>query len=155
MDVKDFSEIADDFHARVSRIVWCTVATTDRQGRLRSRILHPIWEGPKGWIMTGRNTLKTKHLEASPWISLTYWDPQHEQVYADCKATWNDDEAEQERIWALFKETPEPYGYDPSIIWPDGPSSPECGLLELDPWRIEVSGLGAMMTGQPPRVWRG
>ena len=36
------------------RIVWCTVATVDRRGRPRSRILHPYWErtpdGLVGWI---------------------------------------------------------------------------------------------------------
>ena len=45
MDVTDFSEIAEEFDARVKKIVWCTVSTIDRQGRPRSRILHPIWEG--------------------------------------------------------------------------------------------------------------
>lgn len=154
MDVNSFAEIEADFAERVARIVWCTVATTDRQGRLRSRLLHPIWEGSKGWIMTGRQSHKAKHIESSPFVSLCYWDPQHEQVYADCRATWNDDVAEKERIWALFKSTPEPYGYDPVHFWPEGPTSPACGLLELDPWRIEVSSLGDMMAGKPARVWR-
>ena len=158
MDVESFSEIESEFNARVERIVWCTVATTDRKGRLRSRLLHPIWEAktenPRGWIMTGRNSHKAKHIEVNPHITLTYWDPQHEQVYADCHAQWNDNPDEKQRIWTLLTSTPEPYGYDPIGFWPEGPTSPDCGLLQLDPWRVEVSSLPDMMTGKPPKVWR-
>ena len=38
------------------RIVWCTVATVDRRGRPRSRVLRRYWEhtadGLTGWITT-------------------------------------------------------------------------------------------------------
>lgn len=85
MDVQ-FSDIEEEFLERIAKTVWCTMATVDRKGRPRSRIIHPIWEGSTGWILTGRNTLKTKHLEGTPYVSLTYWDPDHKQVYADCKA---------------------------------------------------------------------
>ena len=54
MDVATFDEIKDEFNARVQRIVWCTVTTIDQKGRPRSRILHPIWDGPTGYIATGR-----------------------------------------------------------------------------------------------------
>ena len=36
--------VQDEFIATAHRIVWCGVATVDRRGRPRSRILHPIWE---------------------------------------------------------------------------------------------------------------
>ena len=39
-----FSELEPEFIRRVARIVWCTVATIDRKGNPRTRILHPIWE---------------------------------------------------------------------------------------------------------------
>ncbi|MEM6703578.1 MAG: pyridoxamine 5'-phosphate oxidase family protein [Acidobacteriota bacterium] len=158
MDVASFGEIEGEFNQLVERIVWCTVATTDRKGRLRSRLLHPIWEttseAPKGWIMTGRNSLKSKHIAVNPYITLSYWDPQHEQAYIDCHAAWNDDVAEKKRIWDLLLSSPEPYGYDPVAFW-EGPESPDCGLLELAPWRVEVSKLAEMMTGKPALVWRG
>ena len=93
MDVASFTEIEDEFMARVRRIVWCTVATVDRQGRPRTRILHPIWEGSTGWIGTSPISLKAKHLERNPYVSLSYWDPQHQQIYADCKAEWHNDVA--------------------------------------------------------------
>jgi general stress protein 26 len=155
VDVASFDEIQEEFTRRVERIVWCTVATIDRQGRPRSRMLHPLWEGTTGWIATGRNGLKTKHLAGNPHVSLTYWDPKHEQVYADCTATWEDDLGEKRRLWGLYKSTPEPVGYDPGLFWPGGPEDPSFGLLRLTPWRIELSSLGGMATGKPPLVWRG
>jgi general stress protein 26 len=79
MDVTDFSEIEKEFTERIARIAWCTMTTTDRKNRLRARIIHPIWEGPAGWIATGRHSHKAKHLAHSPWVSLSYWDPQHQR----------------------------------------------------------------------------
>ena len=154
MDVSSFAEIEAEFHKRVARIVWCSVATVDRQGRPRTRILHPIWEGATGWIATGRHSLKEKHLAASPYMSLSYWDQEHEQIYVDCAAEWQDDPSEKQRIWELYKDTPPPLAYDPQIIWQAGPSDPGYGLLRLRPWRIELFALKDMITGTPPRVWR-
>ncbi len=139
--------------ARARRIVWCSVATVDRAGRPRTRILHPIWERSTGWIATGRETLKTKHLALNPYVSCSYWDQQHQQIYADCKAEWVDDHAEKLRIWDLYKNTPPPLGYDPGIIWQNGPDDAGYGLLKLTPWRIELYGLGGVMTGAAGDVW--
>lgn len=153
MDVASFAEIEQEFLQRVARIVWCSVATVDRKGRLRTRILHPIWEGATGWIATGRHSLKEKHLAGNPYVSLSYWDQEHQQVYADCCAEWVDGKAEKLRIWELYKNTPPPLGYDPGIIWRGGPDDPTYGLLKLTPWRIELFALGDLFTGTPPKVW--
>jgi general stress protein 26 len=156
MEVASFADIADEFNARVARIVWCTVATVDLKGRPRTRILHPIWEGSTGWIATGRHSHKAKHLAHNPYVSLSYWDQQHQQIYADCRAEWVDDAATRRRIWDLYKNTPPPLGYDPAIIpvWKDGPDTPEFGVLKLTPWRIELFAINQMATGQEPAVWR-
>lgn len=154
MNVASFSEIAEEFHKRVSRIVWCTVATVDTKGRPRTRILHPIWEGPTGWIATGRHSLKEKHLAKNPNVSLSYWDQEHQQIYVDARAEWRDDPAEKLRIWQLYKSTPPPLGYDPQIIWQAGPDDPGYGLLKLTPRRIELYALADLITGKPPQVWR-
>jgi general stress protein 26 len=151
MEVKSFAEIEDEFMARVRRIAWATVATVDRRGRPRTRILHPIWEGATGWIATGRQSHKAKHLAANPWVSVSYWDAQHQQIHADCKAEWVDDLGERKRIWELYKSTPPPLGYDPAIIWPSAEDA-SFGLLKLTPWRVELFGLAQMATG--PQVWR-
>jgi general stress protein 26 len=153
-DVNDFAEIEPEFLRRVSRIVWCSVATVDRAGRPRQRILHPIWEGSTGWIATGRHSLKEKHLAKNPYVSLSYWDPQHEQVYVDARAEWADDPAEKRRIWELYKATPPPLGYDPQMIWREGVDDPAYGLLKLTPWRIELFALKDLATGAGPQVWR-
>ena len=152
MDVASFEEIAVEFQARTARIAWCTVATVDAKGRPRSRILHPIWEGSTGWIATGRQSFKARHLEGNPYVSLTYWDPQHEQVYADCLAAWEDDPAEKARIWDLYGSTPPPLGYDLALFF-RSKENPGYGLLRLQPWRIELSSLSGMMRGEGPRVW--
>ena len=154
MDVAAFSEIEAEFTARISRIVWCTVATVDLKGRPRTRILHPIWEGSTGWIATGRESHKARHLAANPFVSLSYWDGQHQQVYADCKSAWEDSAEEKRRIWDLYKTTPPPLGYDPGMIWQDGPGNRDYGLLKLTPWRIELWSLNDMISDKPPLVWR-
>lgn len=154
METKNFGDIEAEFQARVQRIVWCTVATVDRRGRPRTRILHPIWEGTTGWIATGRQTLKTKHLADNPYVSCSYWDQQHQQIYVDCKAEWVDAKPEKDRIWDLYGKTPPPLGYDLGMIWQGGKDDPTYGLLKLTPWRIELWGLTDLMTGKEPQVWR-
>jgi general stress protein 26 len=161
MEVASFAEIEEEFLARIKKIVWCSVATVDREGRPRSRVLHPIWEGSTGYIATGRSSFKAKHLARNPHVSLMYWYPDLEHglagaqlVYVDARTEWLDAAADRRRIWDLFKNTPPPLGYDPAMIpvWKDGPDSPEFGVLKLTPWRIELSGIAEMM-GQEPRVW--
>ncbi|HEY7801816.1 MAG TPA: pyridoxamine 5'-phosphate oxidase family protein [Dehalococcoidia bacterium] len=152
-EATSFAEIQPEFMARVSRIVWCTVATVDRKGRPRARILHPIWEGATGWIATGRQSLKAKHIASTPFVSLSYWDPKHEQVYADCAAAWEDDIDEKRRLWDLYKSTPPPLGYDLALFW-KSPDDPALGMLKLTPWRIELSALADLPAGRPPLVWR-
>jgi general stress protein 26 len=151
-EVASFSEIEEEFMRRISRIVWCTVTTVDRQDRLRARMLHPVWEGSTGWIATGRDSFKAKHIAHNPFVSLSYWDPQHEQVYAECRAEWEDDPAEKQRLWEFYKATPAPLGYDLAMFWKNA-DDPAYGLLRLTPWRIELSSLGDMMKGQAPQVW--
>lgn len=150
MEYDNFSVIEEEFHRRIGKIVWCTFTTIDRMNRPRSRMMHPVWEGNQGWVATGRQTLKARHLAANPWVSLCYWDPDHEQVYADCKAEWADDAVTRQRVWDLYKELPPPMGYDLSMFWPDGPGQTEFGVLRLTPWRIELSSLSNLNENQ---VW--
>ena len=158
MEVSEFPEIRSEFQRRVERIVWCNVATMDRRDRPRSRILHPVWEYPEdqpvGWIATGRHTLKTKHLDRNPFVSLTYWDPEHEQVMAECRASWEDDPDEKARIWNLICSAPEPVGYDLNMFWPGGLDDPNFGAMKLQPWRLELWSLAALARREEPKVWR-
>lgn len=159
MEVVSFADIAERFNECVNRLVWCTVTTIDRKGRPRSRILHPVWEGSTGWIATGRTSLKAKHIAENPYVSVTYFDLPadnplgQKQVYVECKADWEDDAAEKQRLWDLIKNAPPPVGYDPALFFQSA-ESPEFGMLRIKPWRIELSALSDMMTGQEPQIWR-
>jgi len=137
------AETAPAFVDMAHRIVWCTVATVDPEGRPRTRILHPIWEWDGdalvGWIATAPTPLKRRHLDAHPDISLTYWDPTHDTCSAECRATWILDDEGRAEVWRRLAEGPAPVGYDPSIIpgW-DAPTSEGFAGLRLEPWRLRV-----------------
>jgi hypothetical protein len=141
--VESLSEVAPAFVEMAHRIVWCSAATVDERGRPRSRVLHPVWtwDGNRltGWVGTGPTPTKRRHLEASPNLSASYWAPSQDTCVAECRASWAFDDATRIEIWNLFKSSPPPVGYDPSIIpaW-DGPTSPAFAVLRLDPWRLRV-----------------
>jgi general stress protein 26 len=145
--VASFAEIEQEFIERVHRFVWCSVATLDRQNRVRSRILHPIWEGPTGWIGTRRHSPKAKHLQHNPFVSLAYVTDIANPVYADCLAEWADDLESKQRVWEMFKAAPPPLGYDPAPIFHSA-DHPDFGVLKLTPWRIEVASVPV-----ESRVW--
>jgi len=153
MSILSFADVADTFRARVERTVWCTMATVDRRGRPRSRIVHPIWEGATGWLLTGRTSTKGRDLDRSPFTSFTYWDQVNEQVHVDCGTTWIEDLTERARVWNLFKDTPSPVGYDPGLFF-KAPDDPTCGVLRLTPRRLELWSIEDLMNGRPPKVWR-
>jgi hypothetical protein len=137
MEVTDFAVIADEFRARVERMVWCNVATVDARGRPRSRILHPLWEGATGWITTNPQSHKARHLADHPHVSLAYIADVAKPVYADCRVAWVDDPATKAHVWDLCRTTPEPVGFDPAPIYTSA-DHPKFGVLRLTPWRIEV-----------------
>ena len=153
MQIENFADIEREFIERVHRYVLCNAATVDRQQRPRSRILHPIWEGATGWVLTHRYSHKSKHLAQSPHISLAYIADPMKPVYADCMAEWVDEHAQKERIWDKFKTTPEPLGYDPALTF--GQCDENCGLLKLTPWRIALISFPAPSHDEGERVWRG
>jgi hypothetical protein len=141
----DLAQTAPAFVEMAHTIVWATVATVDRAGRPRSRILHPYWtwDGTTlaGWIGTMQTPLKVAHLERSPYVSCAYWTPSHDHCIAECRAEWAMDDETRTRVWNLFKETPEPLGYDPGSLgvpgW-DSPTAPAFAVLRLRPWRLRV-----------------
>jgi hypothetical protein len=149
----DLAAAAPAFVDMAHRIVWASASTVDGQGRPRSRVLHPYWQWDGtalvGWIATGPTPVKLAHLEHSPYVSLNYWAPNHDTCTAECGATWAFDDETRVRVWQLFKEAPEPVGYDPAIIaaWKDGPTSPAFAALRLEPWRLRVMPGTAMLGG--------
>ncbi len=151
MDVK-FADIEQEFLSRIEKTVWCTFATVDRKGRPRSRILHPIWDGSTGWVLTGRDSLKSKHIANNPFVSLCYWDRDHKQVYADCEAAWIDDVDVRRKVWDLYKNASPPMGYDPAMFF-QSVEDPGTSALKLAPWRIELFSLTDLASGKGSSVW--
>jgi hypothetical protein len=156
----DLGTTADAFVAMAHRIVWCSVATVDRQGRPRSRVMHPIWEWDgqalAGWVATTPSP-KLAHLVRTPFLSCSYWDPAQDTCTAECRAEQVNDDATRARVWHLFATSPEPLGYDPAAIgvpgW-DAPDAPGFVVLRLRPWRLRVHPLSVLVRGGRPAEMR-
>ncbi len=158
-DVPSFSDLEPEFKRTVASVVWPTVTTMDRRGRPRARAMQPIWERSTGYMLTGRRSLKAKHLAANPYVSVSYVDtsdrsPVGRCAYVECTASWVDDVEEKKRIWEFAKNTSVPGGFDPAPYYPTGPEDPENGVLKLTPWRVEVSSVMGLAEGTN-KVWRG
>jgi hypothetical protein len=142
--MNSLSKLASPFVEVAHRIVWATLATVDRAGRPRSRLVRPLWEwdGERlvGWVGSAVTPMKRAHLEATPFVSINYWDPAHDVATAECRAELLLDDASCTELWETFKALDPPLGYDGATIpmWRDGPTSPAFGALRLDPWRLRV-----------------
>jgi hypothetical protein len=147
MDVARFEDIQAEFLARVSQVVYCTMATVDRQNRPRSRLLHPIWEGPIGWVISWPGSHKAKHLARNPAVSLAYM-LKEKPVYVDGFAEWRNTDEEKQRIWDLHRTTPPPLGFDPQPHY-GSIDHHYYGVLRITPWRIELGNLYG-----EPLIWR-
>jgi hypothetical protein len=150
--------VADAFVAIAHRIVWCTLATVDRRGRPRSRVVHPIWQragdGLVGWLVTRPTPLKLAHLAHGPYVSCSYWDSRHDVAVAECRAAWVPDVGTRARAWELFRAAAPPLGYDPATMFPEGPGGDGAAVLRLDPWRLRAADVETLAAGRPARVWR-
>lgn len=149
MAAQQFLEIESEFIQRVHTMVWANLATLDSNNRIRSRVMHPIWEGSTGWIGSRRHSLKAKHLAHSPYVSIAYIANVANPVYADCTAEWADGVADKEHVWNLYREAPAPLGFDYGTIF-GSPADPEFGVIKLTPWRIELFDINK----EKRKVWR-
>jgi general stress protein 26 len=148
MEISKFTDIQPEFMMRVGEAVYCSMATIDRKHRPRSRIMHPIWDGPIGWVISWPESHKAKHLERNSHVSLAYIHNKEKPVYVDCVAEWIDDIGEKQRIWELHQTTPPPLGFDPQPHYKTI-SHRYYGLLKFAPWRIELGNLQG-----EPIIWR-
>lgn len=139
VEVLDFGEISEEFHARVRKMIWCNMATVDAKGRPRSRIVHPVWDGLSGYAVSRPESFKAKHLARSPWVSLAYVADLAQPLYVDCSVAWEQDPGEKQRVWQLIATTQPPYGFDPAPMFGGGDAtSPAFGLLRFTPWRVQL-----------------
>jgi Pyridoxamine 5'-phosphate oxidase len=150
--------VAEKFVAVAHRVVYCTLATVDRRGRPRSRLVHPVWEiragALHGVVGTRRTALKVAHLAHAPHVSCSYWDPAHDVAVAECGARWIDDPGELEDAWGRMARAEAPVGYDPATIWPDGPLGGAFAAIALEPWRVSVATAAELARGERVAVWR-
>lgn len=140
MEVSSFEEIQSEFLRRVSKAIYCSVATIDRKNRPRSRIMHPVWDGYIGWVISWPQSHKAKHLQGNPYVSLAYIEEREQPVYVDARADWIDEVGEKHRIWNLHKNTLPPLGFDPEPHY-GTITHHYFGLLRFTPWRIELGNL--------------
>lgn len=144
-------DVIDIARPIVERIIWCTVTTVAPTGSPRSRLMHPVWfweDSTPFALVTARPTpIKVRHLAANPTVACFYWDPAHDTVAIDAIAAWL---APDERFeaWKRIAEVPAPVGFDPAIIWPQGPDAEDCGILRFDAHRIV-----ATPAGRPGTRW--
>ena len=101
------ASVAEAFIAIAHRVVWCSLATVDRRGRPRSRLVHPIWEltndGLVGWLTSRPTPLRRAHLAATPFVSCSYWDPAHDVAVAECAAAWVENAVAKRHAWEVFR----------------------------------------------------
>jgi general stress protein 26 len=140
MEIQHFEEIQNEFMTRVRKSVYCNVATVDTKGRPRSRIMHLIWDGPIGWVITWPETHKAKHLANNPHVSIAYIGEPLKPVYVECTAAWVTDREEKQRVWELHKSIPPPLGFDPEPHY-GSIDDKYYGLLQFTPWRVELAEL--------------
>lgn len=148
MEVSRFEDLQDEFMARVSQVVYCAMATIDLKHRPRSRIMHPIWDGAIGWIISWPESHKARHLARNPAVSLAYIKDTDKPVYVEGVAEWIEAVEEKQRIWELYRVTPPPLGFDPEPHY-GTIDHKYFGLLRITPWRIELANLYG-----EPIIWR-
>jgi general stress protein 26 len=148
MEETAFENIQQEFMERIQKAVYCNMATIDRQGRPRSRVIHAVWDGPVGWVITWPKSHKARHLEKNPYVSLAYIHEPLKPVYVDARAEWIAEIDEQLRIWELHKNLPPPLGFDPEPHY-GSIQHHYFGLLRFTPWRVELGNLG-----NEPVIWR-
>ncbi len=148
----ELAAVAPTFVDMAHRIVWAVAATTNTKGQPSTRVLHPIWEWNgtdlTGWIATSPESLKARHLDTVPALSLTYWDASQDTCTADCDATWDATPELRREGWDRFANGPAPVGYLPSLIpgWTD-PDVASFGVLRLRPYRLRLMPGSLMMAG--------
>lgn len=148
------AELAEPASRIASEVVWATMATVGPDGAPRTRVVHPVllWDGvPMGWVTSRPSALRSRHLAAHPWVSLTWWSPAQDVLTVDASATWTGD-ARLADVWRAIAETPEPIGFDPTTIFPDGPGS-GFAAIELRAHRVRVSPAAEMAAGRPALLW--
>ena len=153
--------VAEAFIAIAHRVVWCSLATVDRRGRPRSRLVHPIWEptddGLVGWLTSRPTPLRRAHLAATPFVSCSYWDPAHDVAVAECARRVGRPTRDQARarLGVLPRRAAARSATTPRRSGPPARTIPDAGVIRLDPWRLQGRRRRDARRGRrAARLWR-
>lgn len=149
MQVETFADIQPEFEERAHRMVWCDMATVGLDGRPKTRIVHPVWDGDTAWVTSMRVGPKAEEIDRNPYVSLAYVADPMRPAYAECVAAWEDDRATRVRVWEWIASFPEPLGYDAQTMF-GGYDVPNLTLLKLTAWSIRLTVAGDLSAR---RVW--
>src|SRR5574338_146343 len=136
MEVSQFEDIQAEFMTRVQQAVYCNVATVDPRGRPRSRVMHLVWDGPIGLVITWPASPKARHLAHNPHVSIAYISEPMKPVYIECTAAWVTETTEKLRIWELYKTIPLGFDLTPHYGMIENRLF---GILQFTPWRVELA----------------
>ena len=149
MRVESFAEIEPEFIERAHRMVWCDMATVGSDGRPRTRIVHPVWEGDTAHVTSLRIGPKADDIDRNPYVSLAYVGDPMKPAYAECIASWVDDRAERIAIWERIAAIPEPLGYDTETMF-GSYDFPDLTVLRLKACKVRLSVAGDLAA---LRIW--
>jgi hypothetical protein len=151
---KDLVAALGEARTVIENVVWATMATVGPDGAPRTRIVHPIWDWDTGtgWVTSRATPLVVSHLEHHAGASYSYWSPAHSLAHLDCSTRWVDEE-EKQGVWDRCLAIPEPMGFDPSPMFPDGPSGGGFAPIELVPFRIRTHPVADAAAGKPATIW--
>jgi hypothetical protein len=138
MQATSFEALQAEFMTRVQQAVYCNVATVDLKGRPRSRVMHLVWEGSTGWVVTWPESPKARHLANNHHVSIAYLSDPRKPVYVESTAEWITTTEEQLRVWELYKTIPLGFDLTPHYGTIEHKFF---GLLRFRPWRIELAEL--------------
>lgn len=116
--------------------------------------MHPVWDWDTGtgWITSRATPLRHRHLSHQPAVSLSYWSPAHDVAYVDARTRWVPAD-ERQQVWDRCKAEPEPMGFDPVTMFPDGPLSDGFAPIELVPFRVRSLAAADAAEGKPAALW--
>ena len=154
------ASVAEAFIAIAHRVVWCSLATVDRRGRPRSRLVHPIWEHD------ARRPRRLAHLAArrrcaartSPprrSCRCSYWDPAHDVAVAECAAAWVEDPVTKRHAWEVFRRRRAARRLRPrDDLAATARATPTPAVIRLDPWRLKAADAATLAAGGDRALWR-
>jgi hypothetical protein len=103
--------------------------------------MHPVWSWSSPIPTALVTAWPTPIKRANPAVACFYWGPGHDTVAIDATATWLDRD-ERVAAWEAIKSVAPPVGFDPAMIWPDGPGTPDCGILRFEAHRVVARPVG-------------